>query len=74
MKEVDRDKDGYINLNVFKAEVGWEDDDNMNEMRAFNNMALLPPMPSDNMMDKSVASIKVKKLTKFEKLWTVREG
>lgn len=79
MKEVDKDKDGYINLDEFKAAVGWEGDDDMNGVPAFNNMVPLPPMPSDNPTDKAVQipqavlegiKVKVKKLTKFSKVWT----
>jgi Ca2+-binding EF-hand superfamily protein len=79
MKEVDKDKDGYINLDEFKAAVGWEDDADMAGVPAFNGMVPLPPMPSDDRNGKPVEipqavlegiKIKVKKLTKFSKVWT----
>ena len=63
MKEVDRNRDDYINLNEFKAAVGWEGDDDMNGMPALNNMALLPLMPYDTTTDfpqAQLEAIKVK--------------
>merc|ERR1711865_479208 len=69
MKELDKDRDGYINLDEFKVAVGFEDDGTMAQnAAAFNNGMPLPPMPSNDGKEKSVvkipeaglASIKVK--------------
>jgi Ca2+-binding EF-hand superfamily protein len=79
MKEVDKDKDGRINLDEFKSAVGFEDDGNMAEaMATFNGGMPLPPMPSDDAGKKAVTipepvlgsiKVKVKKATKFSLVW-----
>ena len=79
MKEVDSDKDGFINLDEFKAAVGFSDDGDLEQsMATFNGGMPLPPMPSDeqgkrevNVPEPVLASIKVKvkKITKFNLVW-----
>lgn len=79
MKELDKDKDGYITLDEFKAAVGFEDDGEMqNSMTSFNGGLPLPPMPSEDGGKKEVKipvavlgafKVKVKKATKFSMVW-----
>jgi Ca2+-binding EF-hand superfamily protein len=79
MQEVDKDKDGFIDLNEFKNAVGFEDTGNMAEaMAKFNGGMPLPPMPSDDKAKKAVTipepvlgaiKVKVKKATKFSQVW-----
>jgi Ca2+-binding EF-hand superfamily protein len=79
MKEVDKDKDGFINLEEFKNAVGFEDDGNMAQaMATFNGGMPLPPMPSDDNEKRIVTipepvlgaiKVKVKKATKFSLIW-----
>jgi Ca2+-binding EF-hand superfamily protein len=78
MQEVDKDQDGYINLDEFKAAVGFEEDEQFAKMAAFNGGAPLAPMPDQSGERTSVqipepvlASIKVKirKVTKFTLVW-----
>jgi Ca2+-binding EF-hand superfamily protein len=79
MKEVDKDKDGRINLDEFKSAVGFEDDGNMAQnMATFNGGMPLPPMPSDDAGKKAVTipepvlgsiKVKIKKATKFSLVW-----
>lgn len=79
MKELDSDKDSYINLDEFKKAVDFQDDGTMStNMAAFNGGMPMPPMPSDDQSKKKVvipepvlASIKVKvrKVNKFGQLW-----
>jgi hypothetical protein len=79
MKELDKDRDGYINLEEFKAAVGFEVDGTMaTNAASFNNGMPLPPMPSDD-KEKTVINIpppvlaavkvKVRKVTKFNPVW-----
>jgi hypothetical protein len=62
MKELDKDHDGYINIEEFKAAaVGSKDNYTTarmvkNAAAAFNNGMPLPPMPLDG-KDKKVANI-----------------
>jgi hypothetical protein len=76
---LDKDKDGYINLEEFKGATGFEDDGTMAQnAAAFNNGMALPPMPSED-KEKSVVKIpegvlaaikvKVRKATKFSLIW-----
>jgi Ca2+-binding EF-hand superfamily protein len=78
MTELDKDQDGYINLDEFKMAVGFEEDADFKNTVAFNGGLSLPPMPSENEEKRLVkipepvlASIKVKirKVTKFSKVW-----
>jgi hypothetical protein len=79
MKELDKDKDGFINLDEFKHAVGFEDDGTMAQnMAAFNGGMPLPPMPSDDGEKKKVVipepvlgaiKVKIKKVTKFSLVW-----
>jgi Ca2+-binding EF-hand superfamily protein len=79
MKELDKDKDGFINLEEFKAAVGFEDDGTMEQnMAAFNGGMPLPPMPSDDGEKRKVVipepvlasiKVKVKKVGKFSLVW-----
>lgn len=75
MKEVDQDKDGFINLEEFKIAVGWEGDEGVAET---TGMLPLPPMPSDDREKQQIVvpeavlaaiKVKVKKLTKFSHIW-----
>lgn len=80
MTELDKDKDGYIGLEEFKAAVGFEDDGNMAaSMATFNGGMPLPPMPDDDAGKKNVVipeqvlgaiKVKVKKVSKFQVVWT----
>lgn len=79
MKELDKDRDGFINLDEFKGAVGFEDDGTMAQnMASFNNGMPLPPMPSDDGEKKKVVipepvlgaiKVKVKRATKFSPVW-----
>lgn len=80
MKELDKDKDGYIALEEFKAAVGGfeKDEDLPPGMAPFNGGMPLPPMPSDDDKKKLVKipepvlgaiKVKVKKVTKFQLVW-----
>lgn len=79
MKELDKDRDGYINLDEFKSAVGFEDDGTMAaNAAAFNNGMPLPPMPSTDKEKKTVnipppvlaaIKVKVRKITKFSLVW-----
>jgi Ca2+-binding EF-hand superfamily protein len=80
MKEVDKDKDGFITLEEFKAAVGgFEDDADLPAgMSPFNGGMPLPPMPTDDNEKKLVKipepvlgaiKVKVKKVTKFTQVW-----
>lgn len=79
MKELDKDRDGFINLEEFKGAVGFEDDGTMAEnMAAFNGGMPLPPMPSADGEKKKVVipepvlrsvKVKVRKVTKFTLVW-----
>jgi Ca2+-binding EF-hand superfamily protein len=79
MKEVDKDTDGFINLDEFKDAVGFEDDGSMAQAGAsFNGGMPLPPMPSDVGEKKAVKipeavlgaiKVKVKKPGKFSLVW-----
>jgi Ca2+-binding EF-hand superfamily protein len=79
MKELDKDRDGYINLEEFKGAVGFEDDGSMAaNAAAFNNGMPLPPMPSNDKEKKVVQipppilaaiKVKVKKISKFNLIW-----
>jgi Vacuolar protein sorting-associated protein 62 len=80
IKELDKDKDGFINLDEFKGAVGFDDDGTMAQnMAAFNGGMPLPPMPSDDQTKAIVKipepvlaaiKVKVKKVTKFNQIWT----
>ena len=80
IKELDKDQDGFINLDEFKGAVGFEDDGTMAQnMTAFNGGMPLPPMPSDDQTKAIVKipepvlaaiKVKVKKVTKFTQIWT----
>ena len=78
MKEVDKDQDGFINLDEFKAAVGFEEDDEFKATPAFNGGLPLPPMPTDDKEKKIVKipepvlasiKVKVKKVSKFTLVW-----
>ncbi len=78
MKELDKDSDGFINLEEFKAAVGFEDESDMAPSMSFNAGVPLPPMPSEDsgtlkvvIPEPVLASIKVKvkKITKFNLIW-----
>jgi hypothetical protein len=85
MKELDKDHDGYINIEEFKAAaVGSKDNHTTarmveNAAAAFNKGMPLPPMPLDG-KDKKMANIpppphlaaikiKITKVTKFSLVW-----
>jgi hypothetical protein len=83
MREVDQDKDGYINLEEFKAAVGWDEgDDDGSAVGTFAAPPLpLPPKPSPGSNSFQVAipeavlasiKIKIKKVSKFQLVWTSR--
>ena len=46
MREVDKDKDGYINLEEFKKAVGWEQTEGEGNIGMYNGVPL-PPPPKD---------------------------
>ena len=79
MKELDKDRDGFINLDEFKGAVGFEDDGTMAQnFAAFNGGMPLPPMPSEDGEKKKVkipdpvlgaVKVKVRKVTKFSLVW-----
>ena len=83
MNEVDDDKDGFINLEEFKNAVGWDEEgDNSGFVGSFEAPPL-PPMPMDGMDGNAVKvkipepvlasiKIKVKKVSKFQLVWTSR--
>lgn len=78
MKELDKDQDGFIDLEEFKAAVNFEEDEVFNAAPAFNGGLPLPPMPSDDKEKATVkipepvlasVKVKVKKVTKFSLVW-----
>jgi Ca2+-binding EF-hand superfamily protein len=79
MMELDKDKDGYINLDEFKEAVGWEqtDADAANAVQ-FNGLPLPPPPKEAGHMHKLAIpapvlagiKVKVKKVGKFSSVWT----
>jgi hypothetical protein len=80
MREVDKDNDGYINLEEFKGAVGWDDDAASDDFNPVTfNAPSLPPVPlaggskiSLRIPDQVLSSIKiqVKKVSKFQLIWT----
>mmetsp|Transcript_25378 Transcript_25378/g.37606 ORF Transcript_25378/g.37606 Transcript_25378/m.37606 type:complete len:717 (+) Transcript_25378:1050-3200(+) len=83
MKEVDKDKDGFINLEEFKSSVGWDESSaDSGVASTFNAPALPPPMPTNDgkegnrvkipIPEQVLASIKIKikKVSKFQCVWT----
>jgi hypothetical protein len=88
MLEIDKDKDGYINLDEFKSAVGWDEsaDDAAMDMGlgftgAYPAPQLPPPPPSSEgkalkvpIPEQVLSSIKIKikKVHKFNCVWTSR--
>lgn len=79
MMELDKDRDGYINLEEFKQAVGWEqtDADAANAVQ-FNGVPL-PPPPKEVSHKHKLAipapvlagiKLKVKRVGKFSNVWT----
>ena len=80
-REVDKDKDRYINLDDFKAAVGWEDDADGGGIVSYNGAPILPPMPIGGDEKQVIRipepvlagiKIKVKKVARFQEVWTSR--
>jgi Ca2+-binding EF-hand superfamily protein len=79
MLELDKDKDGYINLDEFKEAVGWEqtDADAANAVQ-FNGVPLPPPPKEVGHKHKLAIpapvlagiKVKVKRVGKFSNVWT----
>jgi Ca2+-binding EF-hand superfamily protein len=78
MAALDKDRDGYINLDEFKAAVNWDDGgEPLGNIGAFNNVPVMPQLEAGQSLknvqvpEAVLASIKikVKKVTKFEKVW-----
>jgi len=83
MNEIDKDEDGYINLEEFKAAVGW--DESAEDVGVANTFTA-PPPPQPTGKDRIGNSftvpipeavlarikIKVKKVQKFQCIWTSR--
>lgn len=82
MNELDKDKDGFVNLDEFKSAVDWEDDGAMGTVADFSGE--LAPLPGP---ETSIAGafkgtvkipaqilagikVKVKEVTKFTLIWT----
>lgn len=83
MAEVDKDKDGFINLEEFKNAVGWDESAaDSGVASTFNTPVLPPPMPTQGEGNKvkipipekvlSSIKIKIKKVHKFQCVWTSR--
>ena len=82
MNEVDRDKDGYINLEEFKNAVGWDESAaDSGVASTFTTPQLPPPMPTEDGDGNKVKivipeqvlaniKIKIKKVQKFQCVWT----
>ena len=77
-REVDKDNDRYINLDDFKAAVGWDDDGAQGGMVTYNGAPIMPPMPIQGdkkqvikIPEPVLASIKikVKKVNRFNQVW-----
>mmetsp|Transcript_23985 Transcript_23985/g.23023 ORF Transcript_23985/g.23023 Transcript_23985/m.23023 type:complete len:612 (+) Transcript_23985:2409-4244(+) len=79
MIEVDKDKDGYINLEEFKAAVGWDEGSEGTEnLGTFAAPSLPPPAGMEGtkvnvQIPQSVLNsikVKVRKINKFQLVWT----
>jgi len=47
MRELDKDRDGFINLEEFKLAVGWEETEGEANLATYNGVPLPPPPPKD---------------------------
>ena len=79
MRELDKDKDGFINLEEFKQAVGWEEAEGETTVAQYSGVPL-PPPPKDAGGHKHKLAIpapvlagiklKVKRVGKFTQVWT----
>lgn len=78
MRELDKDKDGFINLEEFKQAVGWEETEGEANVASYSGVPL-PPPPKDVSHKHKLAipapvlagiKIKVKRVGKFVNVWT----
>lgn len=78
MRELDKDKDGFINLEEFKLAVGWEETEGEANLATYNGVPLPPPPPKDVGLQHKLAipapvlagiKIKVKIVGKFTQIW-----
>jgi hypothetical protein len=78
MRELDKDKDGFINLEEFKLAVGWEETEGEANLATYNRVPLPPPPPKDVGLQHKLAipapvlagiKIKVKIVGKFTQIW-----
>jgi Ca2+-binding EF-hand superfamily protein len=79
MMELDKDKDGYINLEEFKQAVGWEETDaDVGNVVQYNGVPLPPPPKEVGHQHKLAIpapvlagiKVKVKRVGKFSNVWT----
>ena len=79
MREIDKDKDGFITLEEFKEAVGWEETEGEGYAATYDGIPL-PPPPSKDVGHKHKLAIpapvlagikvKVKRAVKFNQVWT----
>jgi len=78
MRELDKDRDGFINLEEFKLAVGWEETEGEANLATYNGVPLPPPPPKDVGLQHKLAipapvlagiKIKVKIVGKFTQIW-----
>ena len=78
MRELDKDKDGFINLEEFKEAVGWEETEGEGTVASYTGVPL-PPPPKEGGHKHTLAipapvlagiKLKVKRVGKFTNVWT----
>jgi len=78
MRELDKDNDAHINLEEFKAAVGWEEKEGEENIGTYSGVPLPPPpKDTDKKADLVIPApvlagikIKVKEVNKYLKVWT----
>lgn len=77
MRELDKDKDGLINLDEWKEAVGWEEKEGEGRVANYTGVPL-PPPPKEATHQHKLAipapvlagiKIKVKRVNKFQQIW-----
>lgn len=77
MRELDKDRDGLINLDEWKQAVGWEESEGEGNIANYNGVPLPPPPKEAGHQHKLAIpapvlagiKIKVKRVNKFQQVW-----